>query len=81
LKKEIHPGIVAAVVVVILAVAGFFYYRSSAAPPAQAMSPLGPGAAALNKTGGDMSQVMTPAEKQMMQRSMGSHGGAPGTSR
>jgi|SwirhisoilCB2_FD_contig_123_100571_length_1929_multi_3_in_0_out_0_2 hypothetical protein len=76
MKKEINPAVAVVVIVVILVVAGFLYYQRTASPPAQPMSPQGPGAMALKKAGGDMSKVMTPAEKEMMQRSMANHGGA-----
>ncbi len=74
MKKEIHPGVAVAAVVILLLIVGILFYKHLQNPKPQAMNPLGPGAAALHKMGGNLSNIMTPAEKQMMQRSMAGRG-------
>lgn len=75
MKKEIHPGVIVAAVVVVLAIVGFLFYQNTATPPPQQMGAQGPGMAALKKSGGDLTKLMSPAEKEMMQK--GRRGGGP----
>lgn len=54
----------------------FLFYKGTEAPPPQYMSPLGPGASMLKKSGGDMTKGMTPTEKEMYNAAI-SRGGSP----
>jgi hypothetical protein len=49
MRKEVHPGAVAAVLIFIMLTVMVIYAKKTEPPPTQPMSPLGPGAAILRK--------------------------------
>lgn len=77
MKKQIHPGVVAAVVVAALVFVFFVYYKKTEPPAPMPMNPLGPGAIYMRQHPNAMLQAMTPAEKQMMTHGKASPPGSP----
>ncbi len=79
MKKEIHPAAAVIAVVIALLLVISIYYKQTEPPKPMPMNPLGPGAAALQKHGGNLANVMTPAEKRMVAHSLGNRAGSQGS--